>query len=192
MALAILLTGAAGNSRAEPRDCNGFTVTDSVEFDPNLQWRLDTASDAKLFEIYIRFQSRDPVMPDSCHLVYCPDVDYTYMGRLFKTWSQRLFTDYEIFAPRDTLHRLMPDELEASAGYNHIWARKSTILALSKECYIWQVSMAQYLASTRPSASISPSEKANSHVDALGRKPDSRELSIGAKISTPAFAPKLE
>jgi hypothetical protein len=187
--VASLLSNVAASERAVERDCYGYPVTDTAEIIWDLQERLDTISGSALQDMYIWFWTveSDPV-PDSCRVVYCPGVYDTLPQHYYKTWSYRLFTDHELFDPRDTLHPVVPGQLEIMPDYNGLLARKSTILALSKECYVRRLNHSFILVPLlKPNPKYQSTNPGIYRFDALGRSPDTRIKQLRPRFTPPTY-----
>lgn len=187
--VASLLSDVTASERTVERDCYGYPVSDTVEISRDMQEILDTLSGSALQDLKIDFWTVEShPIPDSCRVVYCPGVYDTLPRHYYTTWSQRLFTDYELFDRRDTLHRVVPAQLEIMPGYNRLFARKSTILGLYKECYVEALG---------PSFSLAPVQEPNPkyqsinpgiyRFDALGRSPDTRSKPWQPLFTSPTF-----
>jgi hypothetical protein len=187
--VASLLSDGAASEPAVERDCYGYPVSDTVEISRDMQEILDTLSGSALQDLKIDFWTVESHwIPDSCRVVYCPGVYDTLPRHFYKTWSYRLFTDHEFFGSRDTLHPVVPGQLEIMPGYNGLFARKSTILDLYKECYV---------ATLGPGFGLAPVQKPNQkyqstnpgiyQFDALGRSSDTRIEPLQPRFTPPTY-----
>jgi hypothetical protein len=187
--VASLLPNVAASESTVVRDCDGYPVADTAEVLRDMQERLDTISSSALQDIYIGFWTvQSHPVPDSCRVVFCPGVYDTLPQHYYKTWSHRLFTDHELFDRFDTLHPVVPGQLEIMPDYNGLLARKSTILALYKECYVRALAPGFVLVPVqKPNAKL-PSTKTPVHrFDALGRTPESRSKPLKLRLSPPTY-----
>jgi len=188
--------GVSGNAPAAPEDCYGYSVPDSLQFSDSvrisseLKAKLDTATESDLIGLsFGLLPFPEYQIPDSCHNVYCPGAYDTTASHFYKIWNQKLFTDYEIFSSPFTLQRVTPEQVGVSYRYNLLFARKSTILAFSKECYLRGVGSSYVLASALIPQRIGSPQAAKSRFDALGRNPNTQRIPLNL-LSTPTFTPR--
>jgi hypothetical protein len=188
IALALFLCGVATGEPTSVRDCYGYSVSDSAQIRDELQKQLDTVSDMKLIYFSIEFWTVPDQSPDSCRIVSCPGENDTLPGHYYRTWSQRFFTDHESYDYRDTIHPLVPGNIEVMPGYAMLLARKSTLLALSKECYAERMHPPLILVPVRkPNPKLRAAQRLGGQFDALGRKPESLSKLMNPSFALPSF-----
>lgn len=131
-----------GSETPEPRDCDGYQVTDSAQIDSLLTSQLDTAASNSYLNFGISFWWPGKIeVPDSCKRAgaQCGPFD-TVSVNYWRVWVPRVLNDYHLFIPGDTVHRLQETAFSTNSGSTpELWATKSTILDITKECYVREV-----------------------------------------------------
>lgn len=185
---ALFCAGGGRASAAAKIDCDGRLVRDTTYIDSALAAQLDTASSEMYLMFALVLWNPDWVLlPDSCYrtrdtrcyvpnpnpaldsVVYADWMDwYDWVDR----WMPKLFDEYPLYVYGDTVHRQSATSASRDNTASHLFAKKSTIIRLSRECPIMQLTLPPPFSPVTLNSSrvISHSSQGKFRFNALGRK----------------------
>jgi hypothetical protein len=155
----LLLAMGLGVGNSATPDCVGDTVNVPSKIDSLLKSQLDTAATTTRlgFQVVFPYPSDREIMriTDSCNRenVRCTGPD-TVLDAYWETLEARLMNDYDVYSSASSNGK---DGLASANGVAVGYASNSTILAITKECYI--ASLRAYPQQSQPWVGLRPLKK---------------------------------